>query len=86
MPDQNRPLFGEDAAAIGRALVSASVEHDSEIVRDALHAIWVDSVIDAWLVGRNAFLDGARPADLLTANDLAQVMVAVRQEIQGGYR
>ena len=86
MPDENRPLFGEDAAAVGRALVSASVEHDTEIVRYALLAIWVESVVDAWLVARNAFLDGARPVDLLAANDLAQVMEAVRQEIQGGYR
>ena len=86
MPDENRPLFGEDAAAVGRALVSGSVEHDTEMVRDALHAIWVDSVVDAWLVGRNAFLDGARPVDLLAANDLAQVMDAVWQEVQGGYR
>lgn len=86
MPDESRPLFGEDAAAVGRALVSASVQHDTEIVRDALHTIWVDNAVDAWLVGRNAFLDGARPVDLLAANDLAQVMDAVRQEIQGGYR
>ncbi|MFS0734452.1 hypothetical protein ABC304_18175 [Microbacterium sp. 1P10UB] len=62
------------------------MEHDTETVRDALHPIWVDDVIDAWLAGRNAFLDGARPVDLLAANDLAQVMDALRQEIQGGYR
>lgn len=86
MPDESRPLVGEAAAALGRALVRASVEHDTEIVRDALRAIWVDTVIERWLVGRNAFLDGARPIDLLTANDLPQVMDAVRQEIAGGYR
>lgn len=86
MPDESRPLFGEDAAALGRALVRTSVEHDAEIVRGALREIWVDTVIEDWLSGRNAFLDGARPIDVLTANDLPQVMDAVRQEIEGGYR
>lgn len=86
MPNESRPLFGEAAAALGRALVRASVERDTEIVRDALRAIWVDTVIENWLLGRNAFLDGARPIDVLTANDLPQVMDAVRQEIEGGYR
>lgn len=86
MPDESRPLFGEDAAALGRALVRASVERDTAIVRDALRAIWVDTVIEDWLVGRNAFLDGARPIDVLTAGDLPWVMDAVGQEIQGGYR
>ena len=86
MPDESRPLFGEDAAVLGRALVGASVEHDTEIVRGALRPIWIDTKIEDWLVGRNAFLDGARPIDLLTANDLPQVMDAVRQEIEGGYR
>lgn len=86
MPDESRPLFGEDAAALGRALVGASVEHDAEIVRGALREIWVDTVIEDWLLGQNAFLDRARPIDVLTANDLPQVMDAVRQEIEGGYR
>lgn len=86
MPDESRPLFGEDAAALGRALVGASVEHDTEIVRGAIREIWVDTVVEDWLLGRNSFLDGARPIDVLTANDLPQVMDAVRQEIEGGYR
>ncbi|MFV4912554.1 hypothetical protein PFZ49_03105 [Microbacterium lacticum] len=86
MPDESRPLFGEAAAALGHGLVKASVERDTAIVRNALRAIWVDTVIEDWLSGRNAFLDSARPIVVLTANDLPRVMEAVRQEIQGGYR
>lgn len=86
MPDETTPLFGQDAAELGRALISESVGRDTEVVREALRAIWVEDLIDAWLLGRNAFLDGARPIDVLSANDLPQVMEAVHQEIQGGYR
>ena len=86
MPEETGPLFGQDAADCGRALVSASVERDVEIVREALRPIWVETVIDHWLEGRNSFLDGARPIDVLKANELMRVMVAVREEIQGGYR
>lgn len=44
------------------------------IVREALRAIWVEGVINSWLEGRNAFLDGARPIDVLAANELARVI------------
>lgn len=83
MPDAIGPLFGQDAADLGRALVSASVEGDINIVREALSAIWVEQVIDHWLVRRNAHLRGATPIDLLHANELERVMSVVRDEIQG---
>ena len=56
------------------------------VVRDALHAAWIDPVIDTWLESANAFLDGARPIDVLRADDLKSVMEAVGQDVSGGYR
>lgn len=43
-------------------------------------------MIDRWLESPNAFLDGARPIDVLVANDLAAVVEAASQEVSGGYR
>lgn len=86
MPDESTPLFGRDASDLGRALIRASVERDTQAVRELLRRVWVEDVIDQWLEGRNAFLDGARPLDVLEANGLSRVMEAIREEIGGGYR
>lgn len=83
MSEEIGPLFGRDAADLGRALVSASVKADTDIVREALGAIWVEHLIDRWLVGRNIHLGDARPIDVLKANELPRVMTAVREEIRG---
>ncbi|PPH89828.1 metallophosphoesterase [Rathayibacter sp. AY1D5] len=63
-----------------------SLQQDIAVVKDALQATWIDSVTDRWLESSNAFLDGARPIDVLRANDLTAVMEAVGQEVGGGYR
>ncbi|CAH0168378.1 hypothetical protein SRABI02_01178 [Plantibacter cousiniae] len=55
-------------------------------VREALRAVWIGPVIDRWLQSSNAFLDGARPIDVLMANDLKSVMDTVGQEVGGGYQ
>lgn len=86
MTDETGPLFGQDAADLGRALVSASVAADTDIVREALRAIWVEEMIDHWLEARNAHLDGARPVDVLNAHALPRVMDAVHEEIQRSRR
>lgn len=86
MVDGSSPLVGRNGADVGQAPVKASVARDIETVQTALREIWVEDVIDYWLAGRNSFLDGARPIDVLDANQLPRVMDAVREEIQGGYR
>ena len=65
---------------------SEGLQRDIAVVREALHAVWVDPVIDTWLESANAFLDGARPIDVLKVKDLESVMEAVGQEVSGGYR
>lgn len=79
----NASLFGKDDPG---NLVHEGLQRDEVAVREALRAVWIDPVIDRWLQSSNAFLDGARPIDVLVANDLKSVMDAVGQEVGGGYR
>lgn len=62
------------------------IQQDIAVVTDALQATWIDPVIDQWLESPNAFLDGARPIDVLRANNLEAVVEAANQELSGGYR
>lgn len=59
------------------------VDLDHVIARAGL--LWKPSVIGAWLNGSNAFLDGARPIDVLRTTGSAPVIDALDQELAGGY-
>jgi type II secretory pathway component PulL len=47
--------------------------------------LWAPPVIYSWLVGRNAFLGGARPLDVLRMRGYAAVIDALDQELAGSY-
>jgi hypothetical protein len=59
------------------------VDLDHIIAR--LQLIWDRQVIGDWLEGSNAFLDGARPIDVLQANGSVQVLEAIEAEASGAY-
>ena len=59
------------------------VDLDHVIARAGL--LWKPTVIGAWLNGSNAFLDGARPIDVLRTTGSAPVIDALDQELAGGY-
>lgn len=79
----NASLLGEGDR--GR-LTREALQRNKVAVREALRAAWIDPVIDRWIESPNAFLDGARPIDVLAANDLTAVLEAASQEVSGGYR
>jgi len=80
------PLFGGDAARLGRDIIQQSIAHDIAAVRARLRELWTDPVIDVWLTSPNSHLDGARPTDVLALNGMETVMDAIDVEIAGGSR
>jgi len=80
------PLFGDDAARLGRDIVEKSVAQAIAAVRARLRELWTDPVIDVWLTSTNSHLDGARPIDLLALNGVESVMDAIDVEVTGGSR
>lgn len=75
--------FGQDAARLGRDLVSHGIASDVEAVRQRLSALWTNPAIDVWLTSANAHLDGARPIDVLALNGPGPVMEAIEIEVAG---
>ncbi len=61
----------------------ALVDLDHIVAR--LQLIWDDEVIGDWLEGANAFLDGARPIDVLRVNGSVPVLEAIEVEAEGAY-
>lgn len=61
----------------------AILDLDHVIARAGL--LWKPTVITAWLSGRNAFLGGARPIDVIKTQGSAPVIDALDQELAGGY-
>jgi hypothetical protein len=59
------------------------VDLDHIIAR--LQLIWDEEVIGDWLEGTNAFLDGARPIDVLRLNGSVPVLEAIEAEAAGAY-
>ena len=59
------------------------VDLDHIIAR--LQLIWDEDVISDWLEGANAFLDGARPIDVLRVNGSGPVLEAIEAEAAGAY-
>ncbi|QTV80467.1 antitoxin Xre/MbcA/ParS toxin-binding domain-containing protein [Microbacterium sp. NIBRBAC000506063] len=80
------PLFGDDAARLGRDIVEQSVTHDVAAVRARLRELWTDPVIDVWLTSTNSHLDGTRPVDVLALRGVEAVMDAIDVEVAGGSR
>jgi hypothetical protein len=63
----------------------APVLLDLDHVVGRLLLIWDASVIVDWLTGPNAFLDGARPIDVLATRGSTEVIEAIEAEAQGAY-
>ena len=80
------PLFGDDAARLGRDIVEKSIAHDIAAVRSRLRELWTEPAIDVWLTSTNSHLDGARPIDVLALNGIEAVMDAIDVEVAGGSR
>ncbi|GAA0997323.1 hypothetical protein GCM10009551_064720 [Nocardiopsis tropica] len=57
---------------------------DLEQVMDHAAEVWAPGVIVDWLEGTNAFLDGARPIDVLRAGRLSEVLAALDSVDSGG--
>ena len=58
---------------------------DLDHVVGRLLLIWDPSVIGDWLRGSNAFLEGARPIDVLVLRGSTPVIEAIEAEAQGAY-
>ncbi|MFH8252894.1 antitoxin Xre/MbcA/ParS toxin-binding domain-containing protein [Microbacterium sp. B2969] len=80
------PLFGDDAARLGRTVIEESVAYDVAAVRARLRELWTDPAIDVWLTSTNSHLDGARPIDVLALTGVETVMDAIEVEVAGGSR
>jgi len=61
----------------------AILDLDYVIARAGL--LWAPSVIQAWLTGRNAFLAGARPIDVIATEGSGPVIDALDQELAGAF-
>lgn len=65
------------------ASARAIVDLDHVIARANL--LWQPSVVTSWLYGNNAFLEGARPVDVVKLQGATPVIAALDQELAGGY-
>lgn len=61
----------------------AIIDLDHVIARAGL--LWKPSVITLWLSGRNSFLEGARPIDVIKTQGAVPVIEALDQELSGAY-
>lgn len=83
-PSGDLPLFGADAAKLGRQMVLESIEYDTVEVVSLLRDAWSDAAITRWLVSINSDLDGESPIEVLRANNLPAVMDAAALALAGG--
>jgi hypothetical protein len=63
----------------------APVLVDLDHVVGRLLLLWDRAVIGDWLTGANAFLDGARPIDVLATRGSSEVIAAIEAETAGAY-
>lgn len=61
----------------------AIIDLDHVIARANL--LWQPGVVTSWLYGSNAFLEGARPVDVVKLQGATPVIAALDQELAGGY-
>lgn len=59
------------------------IDLDHVVARAGL--LWKPEVITTWLHGSNAFLDGARPIDVIKTGGSTPVIEALDQELAGSY-
>ena len=77
-----RWIRGEDSpnAENARAIV------DLEFVVARARLLWSDDeTVNLWLYGRNAFLGGARPIDVIMTRGVSPVVDALDQEMAGAF-
>ncbi|MEJ7766052.1 MAG: hypothetical protein WKF86_11200 [Acidimicrobiales bacterium] len=67
----------------GPQVAPALVDLDHIIAR--LQLVWDGEVIGDWLEGPNAFLEGARPIDVLLVHGSVPVLEAIEAEASGAY-
>lgn len=67
----------------GPQVAPALVDLDHIIAR--LQLLWDTDVIGDWLEGSNAFLEGARPIDVLLVHGSVPVLEAIEAEASGAY-
>jgi uncharacterized protein (DUF2384 family) len=58
---------------------------DLEYVMSRVAAVWHPSIARDWMTAPNAFLDGARPIDVLRMRGPTEVIAAVNAEAAGSY-
>lgn len=78
--------IGQRVRGVADALGSnarAIVDLDHVVARAGL--LWQPAVVTSWLYGHNAFLEGARPIDVVKLRGAAPVIEALDQELAGGY-
>jgi hypothetical protein len=63
----------------------APVLVDLDHVVGRLLLLWDRAVVGDWLTGPNAFLDGARPIDVLATRGSSEVIAAIEAETAGAY-
>lgn len=63
----------------------ATYEESLVRVRARAEQVWPASVVDDWLFGSNAFLNGARPIDVLKLRGPDEVLTALDVAEAGGY-
>ena len=66
---------------------SANEWHDRELkmVRAIAQEQWVGRALESWFIGRNSFLGGARPIDVVRTGGVAQVLTALEAESSGAF-
>lgn len=67
------------------SLENARVIVDLDYVVARAGLLWKPPVVQSWLVGRNAFLGGARPIDVVKMEGSGRVIDALDQELSGAY-
>jgi len=78
-PTQWRKGAESPSLETGRALLDL----DYVIARAAM--LWPMEVVHDWLVGSNAFLNGARPVDVVRSEGAKAVIEALDAELSGAY-
>lgn len=83
-------LIYDDGQVVGVAsetrLEDAASLAAFQLVVEACRRVWgADETVAAWLTGRNSFLGGARPVDVLRLEGVSRVLDALEQEAAGSY-
>jgi hypothetical protein len=81
---QSQPSRWKSAQEVpGPAVAARLVDLDHVLAR--LLLVWDQSVVLDWLTGSNAFLQGARPIDVIATRGTNEVVDAIEAEASGAY-